>query len=323
MPIALAPMEGLVDAPLRDLITRMGGVDWCVTEFLRVTGSLLPAAAFRRIAPEHAHGWRTPAGTPVRLQLLGSDPASLADNAARGAELGAPVLDLNFGCPAPTVNKHGGGAALLDNPGQLYRIASAVRAALPAGVPLTAKMRLGLRDTELTLDCARALDSAGISELVVHARTKVEGYRPPAHWQWVAQVKEVVAARVWANGEVWNLQDWQDIRRESGVDDIMIGRGLVVRPDLAYRIAATNSGAEVVPLDWNGMLELLKEMARHMHDAAPQGNYLPFRLKQWLKLLMLPGGWPCEAGELFQQIRGLTRASDCLEVLSRTRETVQ
>ena len=58
MPIALAPMEGLVDAPLRDLITRMGGVDWCVTEFLRVTGSLLPAAAFRRIAPEHAHGWR-------------------------------------------------------------------------------------------------------------------------------------------------------------------------------------------------------------------------------------------------------------------------
>ena len=71
------------------------------------------------------------------------------------------------------------------------------------------------------------------------------------------------------------------------------------------------------------MLELLKEMARHMHDAAPQGNYLPFRLKQWLKLLMLPGGWPCEAGELFQQIRGLTRASDCLEVLSRTREAVQ
>lgn len=110
MRILLAPMEGLVDDLMRELLTSMGGIDQCVTEFVRVTSHLLPSKTFYRLCPELLQGGRTAVGVPVSVQLLGSDPACLADNAARAAELGALAVDLNFGCPAPTVNRHCGGA---------------------------------------------------------------------------------------------------------------------------------------------------------------------------------------------------------------------
>ena len=186
MKLLLAPMEGLIDHSLRDVLTRAGGVDRCVSEFIRVTDQLLPARVFLRLMPELAHGSRTAAGTPVRAQLLGSDAACLADNAARLAALGAEGVDLNFGCPAPTVNRHRGGAVLLDEPDLVHAIVAAVRRAVPASLPVSAKMRLGHRDESLMLDNARAIAAAGACELVVHARTKAHGYRPPAYWERIA-----------------------------------------------------------------------------------------------------------------------------------------
>ncbi len=113
MTLLLAPMEGLLDFVLRDVLTRVGGVDRCVSEFIRITGTLLPDKVFLRYVPELRNGSRTLAGVPVRAQLLGSDPVSMAENAARLAALGPEGIDLNFGCPAKVVNRHGGGAALL------------------------------------------------------------------------------------------------------------------------------------------------------------------------------------------------------------------
>ena len=110
MQIALAPMEGLVDDILRDVLTRVGGIDWCVTEFIRVNDQLLTPAYFHKFGPELLNGARTAAGVPLRVQLLGSDPVCLAENAALACELGSEVIDLNFGCPAKTVNKSRGGA---------------------------------------------------------------------------------------------------------------------------------------------------------------------------------------------------------------------
>ena len=104
MQIALAPMEGLVDEILRDLLTQVGGIDCCVTEFIRITNRLLPLATYEKYAPELASGSMTRAGVPMRVQFLGSDPVCLAENAAYACTLGAPVIDLNFGCPAKTVN---------------------------------------------------------------------------------------------------------------------------------------------------------------------------------------------------------------------------
>ncbi|WP_349571974.1 tRNA dihydrouridine synthase [Azotobacter salinestris] len=304
MQIALAPMEGLVDELLRDLLTRVGGIDWCVTEFVRVCDRLLPVAQFEKLAPEMRHGWRTRAGTPMHLQLLGSDPVCLAENAALATELGAPVIDLNFGCPAKTVNRSRGGAVLLDEPELLHAIVREVRRAVPAHVPVTAKMRLGYTRPEGALECARALVEGGAAQLVVHARTKVEGYRPPAHWEWVARVQEVVAVPVYANGEIWTLGDWQRCRQISGVEDVMLGRGLVSRPDLARQIAAIRAGRAPEPLDWGAVQPLVSEFwLRARRRVAPR--YAPGRLKQWLG--MLARSYP-EAAALFAELR---RENDC------------
>jgi len=123
-------MEGLADSVLRDVLTRIGGYDGAVTEFIRVSGNLLPQRTFLRICPELTNGSRTYAGTPVVVQLLGSDPVCMADNAAQLAALAPAGIDLNFGCPAPTVNRHGGGATLLDDPERMRRIVLAVRQAV-------------------------------------------------------------------------------------------------------------------------------------------------------------------------------------------------
>ena len=284
--LLLAPMEGLADCVLRDVLTRVGGYDGAVTEFVRVSGTLLPPKSFRRICPELDHGSRTFAGTPVFVQLLGSDPACLADNAAQLAQLAPAGIDLNFGCPAPTVNRHGGGAMLLDDPEQIGRIALAVRQAVPASIPVSAKMRLGVRDTSRALDCARALAAAGISSLVVHARTKEEAYRPPAHWEWVARIRAAVSVAVVANGEVWTPDDYDRCRAVTGCDDVMIGRGAVGDPFLARRIRATRSGA--VPLareaDWLELLPLLAEFWQQVQGRVV-AHHAPGRLKLWLSSL--------------------------------------
>ncbi|WP_371366046.1 tRNA dihydrouridine synthase [Pseudomonas sp. QL9] len=309
MQIALAPMEGLVDEILRDVLTRVGGIDWCVTEFIRVTDRLHPLATYEKLAPELLHGSRTRAGTPMRVQFLGSDPQCLAENAAYACELGAPVIDLNFGCPAKTVNKSRGGAVLLKEPELMFSIVEAVRRSVPAHIPVTSKMRLGYETPDGALDCARALADGGSAHVVVHARTKVDGYKPPAHWEWVARVADAVKVPVFANGEVWTLDDYLRCRSISGVDDIMLGRGLVSRPDLARQIAAWRDGGEVRPMAWDEVRVLLDDFWRQARrKLAPR--YAPGRLKQWLG--MLTRSYP-EAVELFAQIR---REHDC-ELIDR------
>ena len=212
MTILLAPMEGLLDASLRDVLTRIGGITRCVSEFIRITDQLLPPQVFLRLMPELHNASRTPAGVPVRAQLLGSDPACLADNAAQLAALGAEGIDLNFGCPAKTVNRHRGGAVLLDEPDLVHAIVAAVRRAVPAHLPVSAKMRLGNQDDSRRLEAARAIADAGACELVVHARTKADGYRPPAYWHRLAQIREEISIPVIANGEIWTLADAQRCR---------------------------------------------------------------------------------------------------------------
>ena len=282
--LLLAPMEGLADDVLREVLTRVDAYDHAVTEFIRVSGSLLPLRAFTRLAPELRSGSATSSGTPVRVQLLGSDPACMADNAAQLVRLSPAGVDLNFGCPAPTVNRHRGGAALLDEPELLHAIARAVRKAVPAHIPFTAKMRLGVDDTGKALDCARALAEGGVEGLVVHARTKADGYRPPAHWEWVGRIAGAVAVPVVANGEVWNEADWRRCRAVSGACDVMLGRGAVADPGLARLI---REGADEPPprdAEWAALLPLLAEFWQRVL-AKVEARHAPGRLKQWLNLL--------------------------------------
>lgn len=309
MQLALAPMEGLVDDILRDVLTHVGGIDWCVTEFIRVNDVPTPRHVIERFAPEHANGWKTRAGTPMYLQLLGSNPEVIAETAAFACTLGAPVIDLNFGCPAKTVNKSRGGAVLLKEPELLHRIVAAVRTAIPAHIPVTAKMRLGYENTDNALECARALATAGAARLVVHARTKTDGYNPPAHWEWVARIQDVVTVPVFANGEIWSVADWQRCQAVSGAAHFMLGRGLVALPDLAAQIHAVASGETPRPLGWEAVLPMVQDFWHQQRTKLP-GRFAPGRLKQWL--VWLARNYP-EAARLFAAVRPL---SDC-ETLDR------
>ncbi len=302
--LILAPMEGLVDAPMRDILTRIGGIDRCVSEFIRVTDGPLSTKTIRRLVPESLTDWKTAVGVPVHPQLLGSDPQWLGHNAALLAKLGAPAVDLNFGCPAKTVNRHRGGAVLLQEPDTLYRIVSAVCAALPADIPVTAKMRLGYSDTSQALECARALASAGAAEIAVHARTKEQGYKPPADWEWLARVREAVSVPVVANGDVTDLQSYQGIIETSGCDRVMVGRGLVACPSLALRIQQARRGHAGPALSWSELQPWMIDFYGQVRERVDD-RYVPGRLKQWL--VMLAGNYP-EARMLFDRIRRETSA---------------
>jgi tRNA-dihydrouridine synthase C len=296
--IYLAPMEGLLDFVLRDILTRVGGVDRCVSEFIRVTHTLLNERTFLRVMPELANGGYTPAGVPVRAQLLGSDPVCMAENAALLAALGPHGIDLNFGCPAKVVNRHGGGAALLQDPELLTRIVSAVRRAVPAHMPVSAKMRLGFNDDSRAVECAQALADGGAEELVVHARTKADAYRPPAYWERVNDIRLAVSIPVVANGEIWTVDDARRCRQASGSDSLMLGRGIVTDPGLAHAIrrsrglgqeAQGSAGADptanchpLVP--WEDLLPLMGEFWL-LVVARLERRQQAGRLKQWLNFL--------------------------------------
>ena len=205
----LAPMEGLTDPLMRQILTQIAAdlgrpYDWSVSEFIRVTQHLLPAHVFYRYVPELHHDAKTTSGTPIHLQLLGSEAQLMAENAAYAAELGAPAIDINFGCPAKTVNSHRGGSVLLDEPDVMYEIISAVRRAVPAHLPVSAKIRLGYTDTSRMDDIKAAIAASGADWLTIHARTKTQGYKPPAYWDKI-QNFNTLNIPVIANGEIWNL----------------------------------------------------------------------------------------------------------------------
>lgn len=286
MQLLLAPMEGLLDFVLRDALTSVGGatvhggIDRCVSEFIRVTNTLLPNRAFIRVMPELLNGSRTPSGVPVRGQLLGSDPVCMAENAARLASLGPEGVDLNFGCPAKVVNRHGGGAALLDDPELVVKIVSAVRRAVPANQVVSAKMRLGFNDDSRAVECAIAIAQAGAGELVVHARTKADGYRPPAYWARIADIRAAIAIPVIANGEIWNVDDARRCKELSGSTALMLGRGMVTDPGLALAIRAD----EPTPLAWTQLLPLIQDfwiLVCNTQEPRQRAG----RLKQWLNFL--------------------------------------
>ena len=302
-------MEGLADNILRDVLTRASQYDWCVSEFVRVTDSVLPHSALRRLSPELDNASRTRAGTPVRIQFLGSDPEMLAANAAHVSKLDPAGIDLNFGCPTPLINRNRGGAALLDEPELLHRIVLAVRAAVPSGIPVTAKMRLGINDTHRAVDCARALEEGGIQSLVVHARTKEDGYRSPARWQELIAIREALAIPVIANGEVWTLADYHAIREATGCDHVMLGRGAVADPLLASRIRARSSGDSNV--HWAVVAGMITDFWGQIQNKVLPSQS-PGRLKQWLGLMRR--SYP-QAEKLFLALREFRTAEEISMVL--------
>jgi tRNA-dihydrouridine synthase C len=200
------------------------------------------------------------------------------------------------------VNRHRGGAVLLDEPELIHEIVSAVRRAVPAEVMVSAKMRLGYMDDSRTLDVARAIHAAGGSEIVVHARTKADGYKPPASWERIAAVREAVPLTVIANGEIWTVEHAKLARERSGCEHLMLGRGMVADPGLALRVASRRA----TPLPWSELLPLMQvffTQVRATVAARHQGG----RLKQWLHYLKR--AYP-EADAAYAELRTVNDADE-------------
>ncbi|MFQ3200379.1 MAG: tRNA-dihydrouridine synthase C [Zhongshania sp.] len=316
MQLHLAPMEGVVNARMRALLTAIGGIDRCITEFVRITDQLLPARVFHRLCPELEHGCKTPSGTPVYIQLLGGEPGPMGENAARAASLGALGIDTNFGCPAKCVNRHRGGSVLLDEPELLYQIIKSMRSAVPDYVPVTAKIRLGFNDDSKLIDVVNAISEAGADGLTIHARTKADGYKPPAHWHQLAKVHQFTTIPIIANGEVWSPTDYQSCRQQSACSDVMLGRGLLARPDLALEIKSISLGGEYHRQQWPHFLILVEALFNDsVANCAPRHVGGP--IKQWLGYLRRE--YP-EAQQLFENIKRLKTPADINAALREHRD---
>ena len=284
----LAPMEGLTDPLMRQILTQIASdlgrpYDWSVSEFIRVTQHVLPAHVFYKYVPELRHDAKTACGTPIHIQLLGSEAQLMAENAAYAAELGAPAIDINFGCPAKTVNSHRGGSVLLDEPETMYQIISAVRQAVPADIPVSAKIRLGYTDTSRMDDLKAAINDSGADWLTIHARTKTQGYKPPAYWDKI-QSFNALDIPVIANGEIWNAEHAQNCMTQSGTEHLMLGRGAVTRPDLIAQVDREHSQTlnNETTLLWQ---DLIAHQIKFLQGTAKSDIVLVGRYKQWLAML--------------------------------------
>jgi tRNA-dihydrouridine synthase C len=299
--IMMAPMEGVIDHTMREIFSAIGGIDRCVTEFVRVSQLRLPERVFKRYCPELLTECKTRTGTPVYLQILGDNPEAMAANAAKAAMLG--------GCPARSVNNHGGGAVLLQNPDNLFTITKAIRSSVPAHIPVTAKMRLGFNDKSRALENAFALQEAGATEIAIHGRTKKEGYRPPAYWDEIGKIRAVVSIPVIANGEIWNTDDLKRCQQESQCQRIMLGRGLVACPDLAlYAKGQTDK-----TLHWGDICLLLVYYFLKLQEDNCEPQYINSLIKQWIIYLRYQYA---DAHLFFEKAKILKQPNEMLQALT-------
>ncbi len=322
--LVLAPMEGVMDAAMRALLSELGGFTFCVAEFLRISQAVPGPKVFHRHVPELTQGSRTAAGLPVQVQLLGGDADKLARAALVAVQAGTDAIDLNFGCPARTVNRHDGGATLLQYPERIREIVAAVRATVPAHLPVSAKLRLGWDDMHAIHVNAEHAAEGGASWITIHARTKSQGYRPPAYWQPIGEVRARLGIPVVANGEIWTIEDLRRCQDETGCEHFMLGRGALADPTLASAaarelgISVAKSRASLLAEDRPGAF-FLSLILRFVEIGVPMGmghGYLAARIKQWLRLINHHGQLPwfdavkghVDLGELLDHIRVLVAA---------------
>ena len=282
IPVVLAPMAGVTDAPFRVLCASFGGAMF--------VNQMVTA---RALLEGHASSWELTRFHPSEkirsLQLYGTDPITLGEAVRRLVGEGkVDHIDMNFGCPAAKVTRNGGGAAL-PYKRKLLRdvIRSAVQAAASESqgkVPVTIKFRLGIDDDHLTyLETARIGEDEGVAAVALHARTALQHYAPPAHWDRIAELKtQTKSIPVLGNGDIFSAQDALEMMSSTGCDGVVIGRGCLGRPWLFRDLAAAFAGEEIpappklgevadvirqhldLILDWQGGEERLAHFRKHL-----------------------------------------------------------
>jgi tRNA-dihydrouridine synthase C len=326
-------MDGVTDAAMRAFQGKWGAFTYAVTEFLRVSETPIPGKVFRRDVPELLTGAKTSTGLPVQVQILGGDPERMAKSAVTAVKVGATAIDINFGCPAPTVNRNDGGASLLRYPCRIRDIVQAVREAVPTEIPVSAKIRLGWDSIDPVFENAAMVQEGGASWITIHARTRVQSYKPPVFWDQVGKVREQLQIPVIANGDIWTIDEFRRCREETGCDRFMIGRSALANPVLSWQIAKemglptpAQTGFDWESLFRSFLLDLHEQMARkkstsgfraqrRLEAQGPLGNGGVgglFRLKQWIKFAHNHGDFPH-----FESLKLTQTLDDFFEVLAR------
>lgn len=286
-------MDGFTDPPMRALQGELGAFSFAVSEFIRVSTNAVPQKVYHREVPELLTAGRTVTGLPVQVQILGGNPKLMAESAHNAWLAGAQAIDINFGCPAPTVNRNDGGATILKYPSRVREIVAAVRQAVPKEVPVSAKIRLGYDKPEDVHHIAAMAVEGGANWLVIHARTKTQKYAPPVYWKLLHEVREASPVPVVANGDIWNIDDFRRCREETGCLHFMLGRGALVNPMLASQ-AAEELGISVqqpsVQLEWVDLLRGLSGYSQNQTERLRKRTL--HRLKQWLNLARRFGTFP-------------------------------
>lgn len=299
-------MDGITDAPMRSLMGEVGAFSYAVSEFVRVSISTIPAKVFRRDVPELETAGVTDSGLPVQVQILGGDAERMAASAINAVKAGARAIDINFGCPAPTVNRNDGGASLLRTPCRIREVVAAVRAVTPPWIPVSAKLRLGWDSIEDIHVNAEMAAEGGASWLTIHARTRTQGYQPPVYWPQVGLVKARLGLPVVANGDIWTFEDFLRCREETGCRHFMIGRGALANPVLSHQIARElGIGGQTQPeTDWAVLFSAFLD--RLGGEDRPNDRRIA-RLKQWMKLASRHGEF-----KDFEMLKEVTTAEELL-----------
>src|SRR5947207_8845585 len=236
-PLILSPMAGVTDVSFRRLLKRRGGVGLTVSEFISVEG-------LTRSNPKAKRQMRFYQDErPFAVQIFGGQPERMRIAAEMAEEVGADILDVNCGCPAPKVVKHGGGSGLLKDHPRLETILKEIKKAIK--IPMTVKIRAGFYEHTINaIETARLAEACGAEHIALHGRTKEQGYRGLANWDLVKQIKRVVKVPVSGSGDVMTIQQAFDRFRETGCDGVLIGRGAMANPWIFRQIEDTMHGRE-------------------------------------------------------------------------------